>query len=55
MKILKMNLANKLTMLRLLMVPVFIIVFNIYGTTNAIPAIVFALTAFTDFLLENIN
>ncbi|NLY20635.1 MAG: CDP-diacylglycerol--glycerol-3-phosphate 3-phosphatidyltransferase [Tissierellia bacterium] len=45
-----MNLANKLTMLRLLMVPVFIIVFNIYGTTNAIPAIVFALTAFTDFL-----
>lgn len=50
MKILKMNLANKLTMLRLLMVPVFIIVFNIYGTTNTIPAIVFALTAFTDFL-----
>ena len=50
MKILKINLANKLTMLRLLMVPVFIIVFNRYGISNAIPAIIFAVTAFTDFL-----
>lgn len=50
MKIRKMNLANKLTMLRLFMVPVFIILFNIYGTDNAVAAIVFALTASTDFL-----
>lgn len=50
MKVMKMNLANKLTMIRLLMVPVFIILFNIYGIKNAIPAFVFALTAFTDFL-----
>ena len=45
-----MNLANKLTMLRLLGVPVFIVLFNIYGTDNLITALVFALVAFTDFL-----
>ena len=45
-----MNLANKLTMLRLFMVPVFIVLFEIFGITNVIPAVVFALTAFTDFL-----
>lgn len=47
---LKMNLANKLTMIRLFMVPVFVILYNIYGVTNPIPAIVFALTSATDFL-----
>lgn len=50
MKLLKMNLANKLTILRLLMVPVFIILFEIYKTNNIVPAVVFALTASTDFL-----
>lgn len=50
MKILKMNIANKLTMLRLVMVPVFIIVFEIFGTNNILSALVFALTASTDFL-----
>lgn len=46
----KINLANKLTLFRLIMVPVFVILFNIYGTTNVIPAIVFTLVSFTDFL-----
>ena len=46
----KMNLPNKLTMLRLFMVPVFIIVYNYYGQASVIPAIIFALTALTDFL-----
>lgn len=50
MKILKINLANKLTMLRLIMVPVFIIVFEVFGTSNLFSAFVFALTAYTDFL-----
>lgn len=50
MNLLKMNLANKLTFIRLLMVPVFIIVFSIYGTTNWASALIFALTASTDFL-----
>ena len=45
-----MNLANKLTMLRLIMVPVFVVVFNIYGTDSVIPAIIFIITASTDFL-----
>lgn len=47
---LKMNLANKLTIIRLFMVPVFVVVFNIYGTKSLIPAVVFALTSATDFL-----
>lgn len=47
---LKMNLANKLTIIRLFMVPIFVIVYNIFGVTNVIPAIVFALTSATDFL-----
>ena len=47
---LKMNLANKLTLIRLFMVPVFVIVFNIYGVDSVIPAVIFALTAATDFI-----
>ncbi len=47
---LKMNLANKLTIIRLFMVPVFVIVYNIFGVTSFIPALVFALTSATDFL-----
>lgn len=50
MNLLKMNLPNKLTMTRLFMVPVLIVLFEIYGVTNWIPAIVFTLTAATDFL-----
>ncbi|MDO4604847.1 MAG: CDP-diacylglycerol--glycerol-3-phosphate 3-phosphatidyltransferase [Helcococcus sp.] len=45
-----MNLANKLTIIRLFMVPVFVIVYNIFGVTSFIPALVFALTSATDFL-----
>lgn len=47
---LKMNLANKLTIIRLFMVPVFVIVYNIFCVTSFIPALVFALTSATDFL-----
>ena len=47
---LKMNLANKLTIIRLFMVPVFVIIYNIFGVNSVIPAIVFALTSATDFL-----
>ena len=47
-----MNLPNKLTILRLIMIPVFVAVFFIpqipYG--NLISAIIFALAAATDFL-----
>lgn len=46
----KMNIANKLTMLRLFLVPVFVVLFNIYGLDSVIPGIVFAVAAFTDFL-----
>lgn len=47
---LKMNLANKLTILRLFMVPVFIVIYNNYGIDHSITSMVFALTAATDFL-----
>lgn len=46
----KMNLANKLTIIRLIMVPVFVVLFNIFGVNSYIPAIVFALTSATDFI-----
>lgn len=45
-----MNLANKLTMIRLCLVPIFVISFNIFGVDSAIPAVIFALTSTTDFL-----
>lgn len=47
---LKMNLANKLTVIRLIMVPVFVVIFNMFGVNSVVPAIVFALTSATDFL-----
>lgn len=47
---LKMNLANKLTIIRLFMVPVFVVIYNIFGVKSVIPAIIFALTSATDFL-----
>ncbi len=47
---LKMNLANKLTIIRLFMVPVFVVIYNIFGVNSVIPAIIFALTSATDFL-----
>ncbi|MGY3775855.1 CDP-diacylglycerol--glycerol-3-phosphate 3-phosphatidyltransferase [Helcococcus sueciensis] len=45
-----MNLANKLTIIRLFMVPVFVVIYNIFGVNSVIPAIIFALTSATDFL-----
>lgn len=47
---LKMNLANKLTIIRLFMVPVFVVIYNIFGVNSVIPAIIFSLTSATDFL-----
>ena len=47
---LKMNLANKLTIIRLFMVPVFVVIYNIFGVNSVIPAIIFAVTSATDFL-----
>lgn len=49
-KLVKMNLPNKLTLIRLFMVPIFVIVFNIYKTNSVLPAVLFAITSFTDFL-----
>lgn len=47
---LKMNIANKLTMVRLLMVPIFVIIYNYFGVVNLTTAIVFSLISATDFL-----
>lgn len=49
-QMLKMNLANKLTIFRLLMVPLFVLIYNKFGVISPLPAIVFALTSATDFL-----
>ncbi|EHR34448.1 CDP-diacylglycerol-glycerol-3-phosphate 3-phosphatidyltransferase [Helcococcus kunzii ATCC 51366] len=49
-RMLKMNLANKLTIIRLFMVPIFVLIYNRFGVTSPIPAIIFALTSATDFL-----
>lgn len=46
---LKMNIANKLTILRLLMVPFFVAIYNYFGVVNPITAIVFSLISATDF------
>lgn len=45
-----MNIANKLTMLRLIMVPLFVVFFNIYGVNSIIPAIIFIVASATDFI-----
>lgn len=45
-----MNIANKITMLRLLLIPVFVILYYIYGSTNNIAAIVFIIASLTDAL-----
>lgn len=45
-----MNIANKFTTLRLFLIPVFVIAYIVYGTTNLLPAILFGAAAFTDFL-----
>lgn len=45
-----MNLANKLTVLRLLLIPVFMVLFFTMGLTSVVPALVFAVASATDFL-----
>lgn len=47
-----MNLPNKLTILRLIMIPIFVAVYylNVIPYNYVISAVIFALAAFTDFL-----
>lgn len=43
-----MNIANKVTTLRMILVPVFVILYYIYGNQYNVAAIVFAIAALTD-------
>jgi CDP-diacylglycerol--glycerol-3-phosphate 3-phosphatidyltransferase len=45
-----MNIANKVTTVRMIMVPVFVVLYYIFGNKYNIAAIVFALAALTDAL-----
>lgn len=45
-----MNIANKVTTVRMILVPVFVLLYYIYGTSYNIAAIVFAIAALTDAL-----
>ena len=45
-----MNIANKVTTLRLVLIPVFIILYYIYGRSNNLAAIMFILASLTDAL-----
>lgn len=44
----KMNLANKITVFRILCVPFFVC--SIYGSSNLAPVLIFSVASFTDFL-----
>ena len=43
-----MNIANKVTMVRLVMIPIFVIAFYFYGTSYNIAAILFMVASLTD-------
>lgn len=45
-----MNIANKVTVLRLLLIPIFLVLYYIYGTAYNIAAIVFVIASLTDAL-----
>lgn len=45
-----MNIANKVTVLRLLLIPIFLVLYYIYGTSYNIAAIVFVIASLTDAL-----
>lgn len=45
-----MNIANKVTMIRLFLIPVFVVCFYIYGTSYNVAAIVFLVASLTDAL-----
>lgn len=45
-----MNIANKVTMVRLVMIPIFVVAFYYYGTSYNIAAILFMLASLTDAL-----
>ena len=43
-----MNIANKVTMVRLILIPVFVVAFYIYGTSYNLAAILFMVASLTD-------
>ena len=43
-----MNIANKVTMVRLIMIPIFVVAFYTYGTSNNLAAILFMVASLTD-------
>ncbi len=45
-----MNLANKVTMFRLLMIPVFVVSFILMGVTSVVPALIFIIASLSDFV-----
>lgn len=45
-----MNIANKFTVFRLLLIPVFVIAFMTYGTSNILSALIFIVASLTDFI-----